>query len=151
LSTHDQNFCWSRAQVTGLTRATPLRSSQILQVGFPEWLSRKQEKVLELPEDCPIAFGYILDKILGAQHGNTSEFGESHGSRQLMWCKVYVLADKLGCHPLAEATYYYETEFAAKDDERRINGQELPLVDAAAVEFLYANTTNSAFMRHMVS
>jgi hypothetical protein len=64
------------------------------QSGFREG----KDKRLALPEVDPTAFAYILDMILGEQHDNvTKDFGSSYDAQQLMWCKVYSLADKLGC------------------------------------------------------
>jgi hypothetical protein len=65
-----------------------------IQSGFGEG----KDKLLALPEVDPTAFTYILDMIFGEQHDNaTKDFSSSYDAQQLMWCKVYSLADKLGC------------------------------------------------------
>ena len=44
------------------------------QSGFQE----SNEKFLELPEDCPVAFAYIIDRILGDPQLPTKNSGEGH-------------------------------------------------------------------------
>ncbi|KAH8781821.1 hypothetical protein BGZ57DRAFT_853000 [Hyaloscypha finlandica] len=56
------------------------------------------EKVLELPEDDPIAFGFILDRILQrwATADDINKLGDPEVANTV-WCRTWVLADKLGC------------------------------------------------------
>lgn len=113
------------------------------QSGFRE----SDEKVLELPEDCPVAFAYIIDRILGDRQPPTKNFGENQDDRQMTWCKLYVLADKLGCSRLVDAERFCRLELWALRDECIDTGKEMLIISPAATKFLYDNTTDSAEMR----
>lgn len=65
------------------------------QSGFRE----SQDKVLELPEDDPMAFQLVLNDILGYRDQEDSDIEIEHldgYAIQLVYCKAYVLADKIG-------------------------------------------------------
>jgi hypothetical protein len=51
---------------------------------FQSGLQESKEKILELPEDDPTSFAYILDTIFGIDDPQASEFGDSHEDRQLL-------------------------------------------------------------------
>lgn len=113
------------------------------QSGFRE----SDEKVLELPEDCPVAFAYIIDRILRDRQPPTKNFGENQEYRQMTWCKLYVLADKLGCSRLVDAERFCRLELWGLRDECIDTGKEMLIISPAATKFLYDNTTDSAEMR----
>lgn len=116
--------------------------------GFRE----SKEKVLELPEDDPIAFGYILDRIFGLSHWQIPfNFGQDFNERQLMWCKVYVLEDRLGCQDSTDAENNYERAFEGEVERCLSEGKDLPLVSSAAVNYVYENTTAESPMRQALA
>jgi hypothetical protein len=109
------------------------------QSGFQE----SKNKVLELPEDDPTAFAFILDRILGIENPQISDWGDDFEARQLIWCKIEVLADKIGCSSLVLAGARCYDEFRAVRRER----MQTPWVSAAAAKFLYENITDASSMR----
>ena len=113
------------------------------QSGFRE----SNEKVLEFPEDLPAAFGYIIDRIFGDRRPPTKNFGKSQDDRQMAWCKLYVLADLLGCSNLVDAADLCQQELWDSREKCHAAGRDIPLISPAAAKFLYENTGDSAKMR----
>lgn len=116
------------------------------QSGFRE----SKDKVLELPEDDPTAFGYILDKIFHLDYANTiHEFGNTIEARQAMWFKVHILADKLRCSDFLhlEDLFYYDEFYM----QRPGSDQRTLFVSPAGAKFLYENTADSDKMRGAIS
>jgi hypothetical protein len=100
------------------------------------------KKILELPEDCPTAFGYIIDCILNDEEDGMRTINSKYDATiHMAWCKVWVLADKLGCSEIAdEVTSIYS-------DSMRNWGDEDLIVPPAAVKFLYESTSDTCEMR----
>jgi hypothetical protein len=113
------------------------------QGGFRE----SKERVLELPEDDPIAFAFIVDRVF-SEWRIGSKLAKDQEGYQLIWCKIYVLADKLGRSDIAcSAEQGYMWHIRSRRDRCINEGLDLPIVDPAAAKFLYENTTDSATMR----
>jgi len=100
------------------------------------------EKVLELPEDDPIAFGFILDGILQgwATADDINKLGDSEVVN-MAWCRAWVLADKLGCPKISMhvTTAYLMYLSNLSLDER--------MIPPAAAKYLYENTSEPCELR----
>jgi len=100
------------------------------------------EKVLELPEDDPIAFGYILDYIL--QGWARAEAINKLGDPEVVsmaWCRTWVLADKLGCPNISkqvEIAYLRHLSYLALDEK---------IIPPSAAQYLYKNTSEPCELR----
>jgi hypothetical protein len=100
------------------------------------------KKTLELPEDCPMAFGYIIDCILNdEQDGNCAVNSVDDSAIHMAWCKAWALADKLGCSQIAKNVIdLYRWSMVS------VAGEDL-IVPPAAVKFLYGSTSDTSEMR----
>lgn len=100
------------------------------------------KKILELPEDCPMAFGYIIDCILNDEEGGFCAINSvDDAAIHMAWCKVWVLADKLGCLEIAkDVRRQYMVSMSGL-------GYEDLIVPPAAVNFLYGSTSDTCEMR----
>jgi hypothetical protein len=100
------------------------------------------KKVLELPEDDPIAFGFILDHILQEWAGENAinKLGDPEAV-SMAWCRAWVLADKLGCPNISSRVELAYLEYLLKLslDER--------MIPPAAAEYLYENTSEPCELR----
>ncbi len=105
------------------------------------------KKILELPEDCPIAFGYIIDCILNDEDNGVLAINSiSDATIHMAWCKVWVLADKLGCSEIAdEVTSIY------RDSMMYLSDEDLIVPPAAAVKLLYESTSDTCEMRRALA
>jgi hypothetical protein len=112
------------------------------QSGFRE----STEKSIDLPEDDPVAFSFIIDHTLG----NGSEMSDKvlPENIQLALCKAYVLADKLGCLDAVQKTVdnYLEVHRCWEYEE----DFESRLVCPGASRFVYENTPESAPIRQTI-
>jgi hypothetical protein len=70
---------------------------KFFKAAFQSDFRESKEKVLELPEDDPVAFAYVLDGILGDVPGMQGRVPDGDDDAiQLALCNAYILADKLG-------------------------------------------------------
>ena len=119
---------------------------QFFKSAFQSGFRESSEKVLELPEDDPIAFEFVLDYIL--QDWPDTEFIstlESPEAIQMAWCQVWVLTDKLGLPDFSEeAIGYYVEYFSGLALSERV-------VPPAAAKFLYENTSDLCEMRETLT
>jgi hypothetical protein len=120
---------------------------EYFQGAFQSGFRESNEKVLEFPEDLPAAFGYIIDRIFGDPRPPTKNFGKSQDDRQMAWCKLYVLADLLGCSNLVDAEELCRQELWDLRSECLAAGRDMPIISPAAAKFLYQNTRDSAELR----
>jgi hypothetical protein len=100
------------------------------------------EKVLELPEDDPIAFGFILDHILQGWAGENAinKLGDPEAV-SMAWCRTWVLADKLGCPNISkrvEIAYSSHLSHLSLDEK---------IIPPAAAQYLYENTSEPCELR----
>ena len=119
-------------------RSSVMRSCRILQVRLSIWFPRKSR---QSPEDDPMAFQLVLNDILG--DGNCSGTSLGHLDElalQLVLCKAYVLADKIG-----------RPDISARMDCSFINCILVPsalhpapprCLSPLAVRFVYQNTSD---------
>jgi hypothetical protein len=108
------------------------------QTGFRE----SSEKVLELPEDCPVAFEYVIEHVLqGCADGDIIERLKDPEDIHMAWCRTWVLADKLGCPKISiDAEHSYCQFLFSLQFQCRI-------ASPAAVKFLYENSSDSCVLR----
>jgi hypothetical protein len=112
------------------------------QSGFRE----STEKSIDLPEDDPVAFSFIIDHTLG--NGSRMSDKVPPENIQLALCKVYVLADKLGCLDAVQLTvdHYFDVVRHWEHEE----DFESQLVCRRASRFVYENTPESASIRKTI-
>jgi hypothetical protein len=100
------------------------------------------EKVLELPEDDPVAFGYSLNHILQgwARADDINKLGDPEAVN-MAWCRTWVLADKLGCPNLSRhvKTNYFDHLSNLSLDKK--------MIPPAAAQYLYENTSETCELR----
>jgi hypothetical protein len=99
------------------------------------------EKAIDLPEDDPVAFAYVIDCAFQGRMGVQDKVAIEE--IQLTLAKAYVLADKLGRRDLARevnSEYYHLLNFP-----RAFSKQPLC---PRAVRYVYENTSESAELRH---
>jgi hypothetical protein len=100
------------------------------------------EKVLELPEDDPIAFGYILDYILqGWARAEAINMLGDPETVNMAWCRTWVLADKLGCPKLSR---YINPKYFGYLSNLSLDEKMIP---PAAAQYLYENTSETCELR----
>jgi hypothetical protein len=104
------------------------------------------EKVLELPEDDSISFGYILDHIL--QGWATADDINKLGDPEVVnmaWCRTWVLADKLGCPNIST---HVNTEYSAYLSKLPLDERMIP---PATAQYLYENTSEPCNLRETLA
>jgi hypothetical protein len=106
------------------------------QSGFRE----SMEKAIDLPEDDPVAFAYVIDHAFQEETRMTKKVAVEEV--QLALAKAYVLADKLGREDIArEAKTEYDHQF---NFSRSIASQ---IVCPRAARYIYQNSSESSTMR----
>ncbi|KAE9371939.1 hypothetical protein N431DRAFT_466233 [Stipitochalara longipes BDJ] len=112
------------------------------QSAFQGRFRESNDKVLELPEDDPIAFEVILDYILEETlEVNAIKNLTDPKAIHMAWFRAWILADKIGCSEV----------LLLIGDEYRFYLCMLPfekrIIPPDAVKFLYENTSTSCQMR----
>jgi hypothetical protein len=113
---------------------------------FQNGFRESTEKSIDLPEDDPVAFSFIIDHTLG----NGSEMKDKvlPENVQLALCKAYVLADKLGCLDAVQETV--DNDLHVVRQWEHDEDFESRLVCRRASRFVYENTPESASIRKTI-
>lgn len=122
---------------------------------FRSGFRESQEKVLELPDDDPMAFELVLNDILGEKDWDGSDTGLGHldqDSTQLIYCKAYVLADKIGRPDISKVMdgkfleFMLTTSGTTSETPSAILAPPLCVSPVVAI-FVYQNTADGSALR----
>ena len=101
------------------------------------------EKVLQLPEDDPLAFAYIIEYVMQQwvderiiKELNTPE------AVHMAWCKTWILADKMG---YSKCLIYIEIEY--REYIEKFNKDQEEAIPPAVVAFVYDNTSEGCTLQ----
>ena len=113
---------------------------------------------MDLPEDDPATFEYILDYVLDTSDNFNYFFQLSEDDNatpyasQMAWCKIFILANKMDlCGAERNACDSFYNCFCFHTQSYDDYGVDFWTVSLAAAKFLYDNTTETARLREQMA
>lgn len=108
-----------------------------------------RDKCMDMPEDDPAAFAALVSWVYSGslECGCDSESQDSiinESEDELLWCSLWVLADKINCDSLANAAIHTLRNCLYYREHREQK------ICAKTIEFVYSNTMENSALRNVI-